>query len=163
MSPSTKPTAPQAPPCLLTSADQSHHTARTFHESLNDKQRNVMLEYMFQPGPYYRAPAILSAADCNALSWCLSFLNEHIPNLIDLDQQLHRQYVALLSPRKRKKDSNKHLGFGCKPVSRSILRTMGKSELEDLLLEKLAFHDKVAESVRKWKGELDKMIGRRYW
>jgi hypothetical protein len=161
MSPSIKPTAPQAPPCLLTSANLSHHAARASYESLNDKQRNVMLAYMFQPGPYYRAPAILSAADCNALSWCLSFLNEHIPNLIDLDQRLHRQYKALLSPRKRKKDSNKHLGFGWKPVSLSILSTMGKSLLEDLLLEKLAFHDKVAESVRRWKGELDKRIGRR--
>jgi hypothetical protein len=67
----------------------------------------------------------------------------------------------MLSDREYAKVALTHPGWQWNAVSKRVLKGLDREEMEELLARDLDVYDCVAESVRKWEGNIDGRIGKR--
>jgi hypothetical protein len=119
----------------------------------------IFFEYLFVPGPLYRAPAILSATSYETLIWGIGTLHRRIADLRILDLNMFQTYTRMLPGKECKQINNLQAQNWHPPfdLSSALLKRV---ELEHLLFSGLDIYDGVARSVREWKTKIDERIGK---
>jgi len=119
------------------------------------------------PGPY-RSPPTAAAAAAATLSTLhrhvllhgLSSLRQRITELVNLDLKLYHKYCSLLADDEVAGQTYAYTGLAWDAAvdAELELELMNREQLEWLLCEDVGVYERVAGSVRRWKGMIDARI-----
>ncbi|RMZ73701.1 hypothetical protein GMOD_00009451 [Pyrenophora seminiperda CCB06] len=124
-------------------------------------QRIIMQEWLFASVSTYRSYAILTTLHRHILIHGLSSLQQRIADLVNLDLQLYHKYCSLLTDEEVGEQTYAYAGLVWEVSLEAEMELMNREHLEWLLCEDAKMYERVASSVRRWKGEVDGRIGRR--
>ena len=158
--PITLPSSSSPPASAPSDTRPAPRRDSAIHLTLNTPGNQAFLTYLFTPGSYYRAPVILETTSYSTLLYGINALDQRIFDLIGLDIQMHHAYVSLLSDKQFAKLASPHTGFEWSPMPYSTISKLDRDMLEKLLALGLEKYDEVAMSVRRWKNEVDRRIGK---
>jgi hypothetical protein len=123
----------------------------------------IYYTYLFVPSEFYRIPAILDATPPPTLIRMILTLYCHITHLQTLNVQMYARHCSMLSrkDRKRLKDEVPKSFERQEVYKGERLAEMSRDRLLDVLEGEVEVYDRLVGEVRRWKGEVDGLIGKR--
>ena len=136
------------------------------HDSVSESAPNVrlcevILECVFDSrSTLYRAPSILDACNHSGLLWGIDVIEQRIWQLINLEVEMRITCLKLLSNEQYAEVARRFPVPLWEPRGRHMLVQCDKDSLLDHITSALEMHDDIAKSIRRWKLEVDQVIGR---
>jgi hypothetical protein len=123
----------------------------------------IYYTYLFIPSEFHRLPAIIDATPPPTLIRMILTLFCHITHLQVLNIQMYTKHRSMLSrkDRERLKDEVPKSFERQEVYTGERLGPMSRNELLDVLEGEVEVYDRLVGEVRRWKGEVDGLIGKR--
>jgi hypothetical protein len=123
----------------------------------------IYYTYLFVPSEFHRLPAILDATSPPTLIRMIHTLYYHITQLQTLNIQMYTRHHSILSrkDRERLKDEVPKSFERQEVYTGERLGQMSRVGLLDVLEGEVKVYDGLVGEVRRWKGEVDGLIGKR--
>jgi hypothetical protein len=123
----------------------------------------IYYTYLFVPSEFHRLPAIIDATPPPTLIRMIFTLYCHVTHLQTLNVQMYVRHCSMLSrkDRKRLKDEVSKSFERQEVYTGERLAEMSRDRLLDVLEGEVEVYDRLVGEVRRWKGEVDGLIGKR--
>jgi hypothetical protein len=153
---SSPPRSPRShtPPLQLEFKETDELDGNTYHT-----QQQALQEWFFASNPGERPDRLLRTLHRHTLVQGLIVLHQRMRDLVNLDLYLYHQYTSLLSDREVAEYVVLYTACCLRSFPDELLEGSTRTYLEFLVGQKVTEYDDIAESVRRWKSNVDDRIG----
>jgi hypothetical protein len=122
-------------------------------------QQQALQEWFFASNPGERPDHLLRTLHRYTLVQGLIVLHQRMKDLVNLNLELYRQYTSLLSDPEVAECVVPYTACCLCSFPAEVLEGSTRTYLEFLIRQKVTEYDNIAESVRRWKTNVDDRIG----